>query len=344
MIVMKKIVDLSKDEREHAFELYRNSIVIDCLQSSEFDDAYIRKVRDSGVTASYLSAGSVEHTANRYHLIKRNPDVVFGPVTTVKEIRRAKKEKRVAAFYGRQDANFLNGNLDTLPIYYELGLRIIQPIHMGRNIFADACEEKNPGGLSKLGVRLVEKMNELNILFDASHLSLKSSMDGIEVSKFPVCTHSNARGVCDNPRNRTDEEIKAIAEKDGVMGVVPFPAFTKWTRTEIGERPNMEDLLDHVDYIADLVGINHVGAGLDLIEGWPIERHLARAHDTLRVPIEVWGRPPPDGIVIYNEGLETIDKFPNLAVGLVARGYSDTEVAGVLGENWLRVFKRAWGE
>jgi membrane dipeptidase len=336
---MKKLADLTRDEKEHAFELYRNSIVIDCLQSSEFDDAYIRKVRDSGVTASYLSAGSVEHTANRYHLIKRNPDVVFGPVTTVKEIRRAKKEGRVAAFYGRQDANFLNGNLDTLPIYYELGLRIIQPVHNNRNIFADTCEERNPGGLSNLGVKLVEEMNKLKILFDASHLAVKSSMDGIEVSDYPVCTHSNARAVCENVRNKTDEEIHAIAEKDGVLGIVTYPSFVKWTKTESGERPNLEDILDHVDYIADLVGIKHVGIGLDLIEGWPLERHgwLSR-HP------EVWGLPGPDGIVRYAEGLATIDELPNLAVGLVARGYSDEEVKGVLGENWISIFKRVWEE
>ena len=337
----KKIINLTKDEEGHALELYRKSIVIDGLQSSEFDDDYTRKVRDSGVTATYLSAGSVEETSNRYRLIQRNPDVVFGPVTTVKEIREAKEKGKLAAFFGNQDANFLNGNLDALPIYHKLGLRIIQPVHFGRNIFADSCEERSPGGLSVMGARLVEEMNRLNMIFDASHLSIQSSLDGIEISKFPVCTHSNARAVCDNVRNRTDEEIKAIAEKNGVIGVVPYPAFTKWTKTEKGERPTIEDLLDHFDHIANIVGIKHVGVGTDFIAGWSMEKHRW-FHSIGRT--DVWGFPGPKGIVDYDVGFATIDEFPNLAKGLVARGYSDQEIRGVLGENWLRVFRNAWGE
>jgi membrane dipeptidase len=336
---MKKIVDMKKDEKEHALELYRKSIVIDCLQSSEMDDAYVTKMRDSGVTATYLSAGSIDHVASRYQLIQRNSDVVFGPVTTVQEIRTAKEKGKLAAFFGRQDADFLNGNLGTLPMYHKLGLRIIQPVHNGRNPYADTCEERSPGGLSDLGVKLVEEMNELDMIFDASHLCIKSSLDGIETSDFPVCTHSNARAVCDNVRNRTDEEINALAEKDGVLGIVSYPSFVKWTDTARGKRPTIEDLLDHVDYIAKLVGIKHVGVGLDLIEGWPLERHR-----WLERRPEVWGHLGPRRIVEYAEGLATIDELPNLALGLVARGYSDQEIKGVLGENWLRVFRRAWGD
>jgi membrane dipeptidase len=308
------------------------------LQSSEFDDAYIRKVRDSGVTATYLSAGSIKHTSERYRLVERNGEVAVGPVTSVKEIRGAKAVGKLAVFFGRQDADFLDGEVDTLHMYHKLGLRIIQPVHNGRNMYADACEERSPGGLSDLGVQLVEEMNRLDMIFDVSHLSVKSSLDGIELSKFPVCTHSNARAVCDNVRNRTDEEIKAIAEKDGVFGIVTYPSFVKWTKTEDGERPTIEDVLDHVDYIANLVGIKHLGIGLDLIERWPLERHrwLSRRPD-------VWGLPGPNGVVRYAEGLSTIYDLPNLATGLVARGYSDEDVKGVLGENWLRVFMRAWG-
>jgi len=244
--------------------------------------------------------------------------------------------------FGSQHADFLVGpppNLDLLPVYHRLGLRILQPTYNERNVFADGCGERSNGGLSRLGLELVERMNRLRMLFDCSHLGVQDTLDGCEYSDFPVATHSNARSLCDNVRNRTDEEIHAIAEKGGVIGVVAFPSFVKWTKMEQGERPTIEDVLDHIDYISDLVGVEHVGIGLDLIEGWPLERHrlLDRRPD-------IWGRPTPQGTYDYPEGLDSIDKLPNLAKGLIARGYSDREIRKILGENWLRVFRKAWGE
>ena len=339
---MKRIDELTRDEEEHALEVYRSSVVVDCLQASVIDGGYIRKIRDSGVTCTYLHVSDLDSCAERYRLMEENPEVVAGPATTVEAIHKAKAEGRVAGIIGTQRPHFLAGpppDLDLLPLYHRLGLRILQPTYNVRNVFADGCGERSDGGLSRLGLELVDRMNRLRIIFDCSHLGVQDTLDGCERSDFPVATHSNARAVCDSVRNRTDEEIHAITEKGGVLGLVAFPAFVKRTEMERGERPTVEDLLDHVDHIQDLVGIEHVGVGLDLIEGWPMERH--RGLD--RRP-DIWGRPTPRGTYDYPEGLETIDELPNLARGLVARGYSDGEIRGVLGENWLRVFKRAWGE
>ena len=339
---MNGITELTRDEREHALEIYRDSIVVDCLQASVIDDGYIRRIRDSGVTCTSLGVSDLASLAGRYRLIEGNPDVVTGPVTRAGDIRRAKEEGRVAGIVGTQRPHFLVGpppNLDLLPLLHRLGLKILQPTYNVRNVFAEGCGERSDGGLSRLGLELVERMNGLHILFDCSHLGVRDTLDGCEHSDLPVATHSNARAVCDNVRNRTDEEIHAIAEKGGAIGLVAFPSFVKRTDMAHGERPTIGDLVDHVDHISDLVGVEHVGVGLDLIEGWPLERHrrLDRRPD-------IWGEPTPAGTYDYPLGLETIDELPNLAVGLVARGFSDHEVRGVLGENWLRVFRRAWGE
>jgi len=339
---MKRMSELTRDEEEHALELYRSSVVVDCLQASVIDDGYIRRIRDAGVACTYLHVSDLASLAERHRLMEDNPDVVIGPATSVEAIRRAKEEGRVAGVIGTQRPYFLVGpppDLDILPLFHGLGLRILQPAYNVRNVFAEGCGERSDGGLSRLGLELVERMNRLRIIFDCSHLGVRDALDGCERSDLPVATHSNARAVCDSVRNRTDEEIHAIAEKDGVLGLVAFPAFVKRTAMERGERPTVEDLMDHVDHISDLVGVEHVGVGLDLIEGWPMERH----RELDRRP-DIWGRPTPRGTYDYAEGLETIDRLPNLARGLVARGYSDGEIRGILGENWLRVFERAWGK
>jgi membrane dipeptidase len=337
-----KWADLSDSEEERALDLYNSSVVIDCLQASDIDDDYIRKVKDSGVACTSLGISSLTSCADRYELIVRNPDVVLGPVETAGDIIRAKETGKVAGLIGAQRADFLAGpppNLDLLDVYCKLGLRVLQPTYNVRNIFADGCGERSNAGLSRLGMDLVDRMNRLKILYDCSHLGVKDTLDGCEHSEFPVATHSNARAVCDNVRNRTDDEIHAIAEKGGVLGIVAFPSFVKWTDMDRGKRPNLDDLVDHVVYISDLVGADHVGIGLDLIEGWTLERHQG-----LKRRPDIWGNPTPRGTYDYPLGLDSIEKLPNLARGLVARGFSDREIRGVLGENWLRIFKKTWGE
>jgi len=351
---MKKFIELTRDEEEHALELYQKSIVLNCLDASTFDDEYIGMVRDSGLTATAIGiGGGLQSIGARFSLIERNPNIVIGPVTTVKEIKHAKGEGKVAAFFNAQNSTMLiqgaRPNFELLPLYHKLGLRILMPTYNTRNIFAEGCDERTNGGLSKYGIQLVEEMNKLNIIFDSSHMGVQDTLDGCEHAKFPVCTHSNARAVCDNVRNRTDDEITAIAEKDGVLGIVTYPSIVKWTKTEEGKKPSIEDVLDHVDHIANLVGIRHVGLGFDFIEGsaGPDERarrlRPPRPDDPLSTRPNVWGRPAPRGYWEYAEDIDNITKTPNIAKGMVARGYSDQDIEEVLGGNWLRVFKKAWG-
>jgi len=353
--ILKKFVELTRDEEEHALDIYMKAIVMNCLDASTFDDEYIKIVKDSGITATAIgTGGGFESLGARYKLFERNPDVVFGPVTTVKEIRDAKKDGRVAAVINAQNSTMLirgpKPNFDLLPLYYKLGLRILMPTYNTRNLFAEGCDERTNGGLSKYGLELVEEMNKLNILYDSSHMGIQDTLDGCEYAKFPVCTHSNARSVCDNVRNRTDQEIKAIAEKDGVLGLVTYPSFVNWTKTDEGVKPTIEDAMDHIDYIANLVGIKHVGLGFDFVEGsaGPDDRarriRPPRPDDGLLTRPNVWGKRAPSGYWEFTENLDDITKTPNIAKGMVARGYSDQEIRGVLGENWLRVFKRAWGK
>lgn len=343
---------LSSDDEERSLDLYRKSIVIDCHQDSVMTREYIQKMHDAGMTAVNLDGGSFEKAAEKHAIIETHRDIMTGPISTVQEIVEAKKQGKIAVFLGAESAEEVlrsatslehqTVNLDLLAFFHKLGLRIIQPTYNDRNVFADGCNEKANGGLSNLGIELVERMNKLKLIADCSHVGIKTTLDLCDHAEFVVCTHSNARAVCDNVRNRTDEEIKAIAEKDGVLGLVSFPTFVKWTTTEKGEWAKVEDIFDHVDHIDRLVGIKHLGIGLDLVEGTTVLGPITPGKGLGRWP-SVYGSPGPDRFYHYAEGLDSVTHFPNLARGLMARGYSDKEVQGVLGENWLRVFKSAWG-
>jgi membrane dipeptidase len=197
-----------------------------------------------------------------------------------------------------------------------------------RNLTSDSVFEVSNAGLSEFGVEVVKEMNRLGMVVDVSHLSSQGFQDVIETSADPViASHSNARSVCDHPRNLTDDQIKALAEKEGVIGL------NLWYPTK--ERPVTADhLLNNVDKMVDLVGAKHVGIGLDLNENYPNEIYR-----------KVWA-----GTIFsfdfgdtFPRGLESMSKLPTITKGLVERGYSDEEILNILGQNFLRLFRRVFG-
>jgi membrane dipeptidase len=343
---MSEMIKLSDAEEKRALNLHKHSTVIDCLQASVFIDDYFKTVKDAGVTAvnktvaaPHNMAEAVIEIANWYDALKRHSDVAI-IATTAKEILEAKKDGKVAYIMGFQDTVPLDAyKVNLLDVFYKLGVRIIQLTYNTKNLVGDGCAELTDCGLSHFGKAVIDRMNELGIIVDIGHVGDRTGMEAIEHAKHIICSHANARAVCDNVRNKTDETIKALAEKDGVIGINAFPAFVKWTKTEEGIRPTVNDLLDHLDHIVELVGANHVGIGLDLIDNWNKDwfRLLSSRPD-------VWGKPSPEGSYDYPVGIENVSQVINITRGLVARGYSDDEIGKILGDNWLRVFKRAFGE
>jgi membrane dipeptidase len=183
-------------------------------------------------------------------------------------------------------------------------------VHSLRNLLADGvADNRTNGGLSRLGVDVVEELNKLGIIVDVSHLSDAGFWDVLEISKDPiVASHSNSRAVCDHSRNLSDDMIKALAERGGVMGMNFAPDFVHKTK------PSVETLVDHIDHIVDLVGPEHVGLGSDF-----------------------------DGIPRTPAGLEDASKMPAITEELVKREYSEDYIRLILGGNHLRLIERVVG-
>jgi membrane dipeptidase len=335
---------LSSKEEERALAIHNESVIVDGVQSSNFTDEYFRIVKNAGVTASIVTVAWKQNLRDTLKLIwgwrkklDRNKDVaVFAE--SVDDIHRAKRERTVAYLFGFQNTSPLEGDVDLLEIFKDLGVGIIQLTYNDKNIVGCGCGEKNDTGLTSFGVKVIETMNKLRLLVDLSHAGDRTTAEAIELAEFPVFSHANARTVCDNARNKTDEQIKAIVAKGGIIGINAYPSFVKRTRTEIGERPSVCDLLGHIDYVVKLVGIDYVGLAFDFIENATEEEFALLASNP-----EMWGLPNPHGKYEFPMGIEGILDVINITRGLIVRGYSDDEIRKITGENWLRVLRKKEG-
>jgi len=175
-----------------------------------------------------------------------------------------------------------------------------------RNEIADGVfDRRTKGGLTRFGVEVIQEMNRLNMLIDVSHLSEAGFWDVLEVSRKPVmASHSNCRRICDSPRNLSDDQIKSLAGAGGVMGLCFVPDFVHLSE------PSLDKLIDHVDHVTELAGIDCLGLGSDF-----------------------------DGFEAALPGLEDVSRLPALTEGLLHRGYSTEAIQKILGGNFLRLLK-----
>lgn len=274
----------------------------------------IPRLHEGGVDCQIFAISSVRDRTRPYALRtamemidifyqeceKHSTDII--PITTHKEILKTIKEGKVAAMLSIEGADIIEGKIGMLRVFHRLGVRMVGLVHSLRNELADGvADQRTKGGLSELGVQVVEELDRLGSLIDISHLSDAGFWDLMDVAKGPViASHSNTRSVCDHSRNMTDDMIQAMADRGGVMGMNFAPSFVHPTNA------TLQGVVDHIDYIVDLVGSDHVGLGSDF-----------------------------DGIPFTPVGLENVTKMIGLTAELVKRGYTDEDVKKILGKTTL---------
>ncbi len=242
---------------------------------------------------------------------------------------------------GLQNALPIGDDLGHVEIYYGLGIRLIQLTYNDRNQVGDGCLERANGGLTAFGIDLIEKMNQLGMIVDLSHCGHRTTLEAIDASRFPIVfSHTAAWSLCENPRNKLDEELIALAKKDGVVNVY---AVSFWLKKK--GQATLKDMLDHVDYLVRLLGVDHVGIGTDRPDSDPKEANRKvwesewwPAHAIFKFPDLLNIRWPP-----YTKGIEYISKWPNIVSGLIQRGYTDEEITKIIGGNAYRLIKQVIG-
>lgn len=257
-------------------------------------------------------------------------------VKTVDDIYAAKENNLKAGIILAQETVGIGDNIDLLDSLYDFGLRVLQLTYNDRCPVGSGCNDTEDIGLTSFGESVVARMNKLGLVVDTGHCSKQTTLDACEKSTSPViASHTGANKIHNHYRNKSDVEIKAIAKTGGVIGVYTMPYFLD----EDENNTTIHHFLDHVDYIIDLVGIDHVGIGTDwpmTDTNWSLEYFKEHVMPSL-------GFKKGDGASTEKIwGLEKFSNFINITRGLVERGYKDNEIKKVLGENWIRVFKQVW--
>ncbi len=379
-----------RDEKlwQKALAIHRRAIVIDThndvttpMTNDDYDlsgtppvpyRTSIERMKQGGMTAEFFSlyvrpwyvehGGAARRTLDMidsvYRAVERHPNDLM-LATSAADIRRAKKQKKIAALMGIEGGHAIENSLATLREFHRLGVRYMTLTWNNTNDWADSARDVARGevkhnGLSEFGKDVVREMNRLGMLVDVSHVSDETMSDALDVSKAPIiASHSSARALSNVPRNIPDDLLRRIAKNDGVVQVNFYSYFLdsatvgpqgeardkrlKAEQDSLNEKYKndperlaeegdkleaanplpplpLSKLIDHIDYIVKIAGIDHVGLGADF-----------------------------DGAMDFPEGAQDVSMLPNITYELLKRGYSEKDIRKILGENLLRVFADAEG-
>jgi membrane dipeptidase len=333
-------------------DLVQRSLIIDMLGPLKLDfrpeayavpltDQEAAMFRSSGITAFHNSVGvggasayddALQFIAAWSGFVGRNTEV-FALVGRAEDIDRAKAKQKIAVIMGLQNADEFRDPKD-VKAFYELGLRCAQLTYNSQNLVGSGSTDRVDGGISDYGVEIIKAMNEVGMLVDVSHSGDRTTLDAIELSPKPIAfTHSNCRALNNHPRLKTDEAIRKLAAKGGVMGITGVRNFVKDK-----EPTTVEDIVDHIDHVVKLVGIEHVGIGTDSdlmgYDHMPPDQYKQlkagyKSSYAFRDKIDT-------------DGFNHPRKMYDLTAALVRRGYSDSNIQAVLGGNFRRLLGSTW--
>jgi len=343
--------ELKADEDTLAF--HERAFVFDALSLYYvLDEPYTERLLEGGVNGTNVTFAVEEDWEETLKNIERglqkiedNPIMV--QATSFDDLIAAQESGKLAVVLGTQGASMIDKfqslytasetsswkpSFERLEILHRLGFRFFGLTYTAANLFADGCGEKRNAGVSYFGEELIDCVNGLEMILDLSHTGHQSRAEAAALARAPVCTHSNAYSIMPSDRNTKDETVKAMADKGGAIGIVGFP------RTIDSENPSVERMVDHLDYLIDLVGEDHVGIGNDFTEAYQENQIVlpeSRRWRTLRP--DIFGTVEDFTDAAYP--LKSIRFLPNLTQAMFDRGYTKERVAKVLGGVWLRVFK-----
>ena len=300
----------------------------------------LQRARESGFRVMHIAVGTGDYDSTLRFLGQWNGLIAhhsdtFLRVDASDRLAEAKRAGKIGIILGIQDSDHFR-TVDDVNFFYGLGQRVSQLTYNSRNLIASGSTERNDSGLSDYGVSIVERMNQLGMAVDVSHCGDNTTLDACTVSKQPVLiTHSNCRALNPHPRCKTDEAIQKIAATGGVMGITGVRMFVS-----AKEPTTIENLLDHYDHVAKLVGVEHLGVGSDIgLDGYdalpePVRKKLHASYKAS------YGFRDKDDI----EGMDHPKRTYDLAEGLIRRNYSDANIELILGGNFQRALTQIWSK
>jgi len=332
-----------------AQKLHADSIVIDGCCPLLVNMNYIDWYKEGGCTVVTPTVGGFYPTIISFtfiaawlEFIRSRDDLIL--VESASHVREAKQSGKTGVVLHFQGTDPIDGNADHVNAFKKLGVGIMQLTYNTENKVGFGAQVED-NGLKKFGRKLIKRCNDAKVIVDCSHTGYRTTMEAIECSEKPVIfSHANPMGAyrTATARNIEDDQIKAIAQTGGLIGVTGFPGFLS------GEsQPSLNLFLDHIEHLVQVGGIDHVSLGIDYYLGQhPIaDPKDAQANYDQLVSEGHWkvgDYPPPPHY--YPRGIETPEKLPALTEALLGRGYKPEDVQKILGLNLLRVYEAVWDE
>lgn len=339
-----------------ALDLVNESVVIDMLGPLTLDGEMARawfgsvqgmpaeelaKFKASGVDVFHHAPGLGGPDAYRdaltflaaYNGLIARMSEHFVRIDRLEDISRARASGKIGVILGVQNAEHFR-TVEDVDFFHSLGQRCAQLTYNSQNLLGSGSTDRVDGGVSEYGERIIRRMNETGMLIDVSHCGDRTTLDAIELSAKPIAiTHSNCRALNDHPRLKTDEAIRKLAERGGVMGITGVRMFVRDR-----EPTTIEHVVDHIDHVVRLVGIEHVGIGSDSdLDGYDDLRPelMQQIRAAYRSSYRIREKGDTDGF-------DHPRRIYDLVEALIRRGYSNSSIVAVLGANFQRLLAEVW--
>ena len=322
------------------------NLIIDNLQYANWSEKIFRQMREGGVDAVHVTI--VYHESfremvlqlerwNRY--FERFPDLIMRG-TTAADVLEARRTGRTAIFFGFQNPSPIEDDIGLIEIVHQLGVRFMQLTYNNQSLLATGCYEAEDMGLTRFGKQAVAEMNRVGLVVDMSHSADRSTLEAIDASSRPIAiTHANPSWWHPALRNKSDEVLKALTARDGMLGFSIYPHHLK-----DGPACTLDSFCEMIAEAASRYGAEHLGIGTDLCQDqpdsvveWMRVGRWSKTIDYGEGSAENAGFPP------MPNWFEDNRHFGNIRDGLLKTGLSADEVAGIMGGNWLRFYDESFG-
>ncbi len=318
---------------------------IDGLQYAKWSEKIFRQMREGGLDAVHVTIAYHETFREMVHRIEawnrdfeRYPDLIFQGRSGA-DVRRARETGRTAIFFGFQNPSPIEDDIGLVEVCHALGVRFMQLSYNNQSLLATGCYEAEDPGITRMGRQVIKEMNRVGLVVDMSHSAERSTLEAIEISERPIAiTHANPAFWHPALRNKSDDVSRALGRSDGMLGVSIYPHHLK-----DGSACTLESFCEMIARAAELIGPAHIGLGSDLCQDqpdsvveWMRVGRWTKAVDYGEGSRDDAGFPPMPSWFQDNRDFDKIE------AGLRATGFGDEEIAGIMGENWLRFFDESF--
>ena len=318
---------------------------IDSLQFANWSEKIFLQMREGGVDAVHVTIAYHEvfremvaniEDWNRH--FESFPELIFHG-RSGEDVRRARREGRTAIFFGFQNPSPIEDDIGLVEICYVLGARFMQLTYNNQSLLATGCYEEEDVGVTRMGREVISEMNRVGMIVDMSHSGERSTLEAIEISNRPIAiTHANPFFWHPARRNKSNKVLQALSESGGMLGFSLYPHHLK------GKSDcSLESFCEMIARTADLIGVDNLGIGSDLCQDQPdsVVEWMRVGRWTKKIDYGE-GNSSDTGFPEMPNWYKDNRDFPNIKKGLLTHGFSEKEVAAIMGENWLNFFDKGF--